>query len=94
MFLKIGYNTNVISVYSILIITSSQKLNIYQLDFSNSLAALAARSKAEESNLYASPLDDGGGDGFFSETLSMFSKFDGSGLLPPIPKIHDMITEI
>jgi len=59
------------------------------------LAALAARSNADESNLYASPLDDdGGGDGFLSETLSIFSKFGDSGVLPPIPKIHDMITEV
>lgn len=68
--------------------------NKYLLDFSNSLAAWAARSKADESNLYASPLDDeGGGDGFLSEILLISSKLGGSGLLPPIPKIHDIITE-
>lgn len=66
----------------------------YQLDFSNSLAAWAARSNADESNLYASPLDDEGGGGFLSDTPAMSSKLGGSGLLPPIPKIHDMITEI
>jgi len=60
------------------------------LDFSNSLAACAARSNADESNLYASPLDEGGGGGFLSETPAMSSELGGSGLLPPIPKIHDM----
>lgn len=68
---------------------------MYLLDFSNSLAAWAARSKADESNLYASPLDDeGGGDGFLSEIPAISSKFGGSGLLPPIPKIQDIINEI
>lgn len=65
----------------------------YLLDFSNSFAAWAARSKAEESNLYASPLVDDGGGGFLSETPAISSKLGGSGLLPPIPKIHDMITK-